>query len=156
MKNLKNEKFYVKYAWVIFLIIGIIVLIGGVPHSFGVNTDPKLVETISGKTIEELKDSNSMFFDLYNFYFSGGGLSDVGFGFLLIIISIFAYKQGQKWAWYAFCFVPAYFLAWIGLSLSLPSESQASLFTPLIVFIILSLIGLILPFGKFFLKSIEK
>ena len=150
MNNIMNEKFYEKYAWVIFIIIGAMVLAAGLPHAFGFNTDPTLVQTISGQTIAELKGSNPMFFDLYNFYFSGGGLSDIGFAFFLIVISLTAYKQRQKWAWYAFWFVPVYFLAWIGISINLPAASQSSLITPLIVIIVLSLAGLFLPFRKFF------
>ncbi len=153
MKILTNEKFYEKYAWVVFLIIGVMVLAGAIPHTLGINTDPTLVQTISGKTIDELKISNPMFFNLYNFYFRGGGLSDLGFAFFLIVISLFAYRQGQKWAWYVFWFVPVYFLTWVALSLNLPPASQSSLLPPLIVIIILSLAGLLLPFGKFFPKN---
>lgn len=128
------------------------VLVGAIPHTLGINTDPNLVQTISGKTIAEIKDSSPMFFNLYNFYFSGGGLSDLGFAFFLIIITLFAYRQGQKWAWYAFLFVPIYFLTWIALSLNLPPASQSSLIPPLIVIIALSLMGLLLPFRRFFSK----
>lgn len=145
-----NEKIYEKYAWIIFIAIGVIVLLGAIPHTFGLNTDPTLVQTISGKTIDELKVSNPMFFNLYNFYFVGGGLSDLGFAFFLIVISATAYRLRQKWAWYAFWFVPAYFLGWVVLSSTLPLESSSSLIPPLTVFIILSLIGLLLPFRKFF------
>jgi hypothetical protein len=145
-----NEKFYEKYAWIVFLIIGVFVVVGGLPHALGFNTDPTLVQAISGKTIDELKFSNPMFFNLYNFFFRGGGLSDLGFAFFLIVISLTAYRGGQKWAWYAFCFVPVYFLAWITLSSTLPPESYSSLFPPLIIIIVLSLVGLLLPFRKFF------
>jgi hypothetical protein len=145
-----NEKLYEKYAWIVFLIIGVFVVAGGLPHALGFNTDPTLVQTISGKTIDELKISNPMFFNLYNFFFRGGGLSDLGFAFFLIVISLTAYRCGQKWAWYAFCFVPVYFLAWIALSSTLPTESYSSLFPSLIIIIVLSLAGLLLPFRKFF------
>ena len=148
-----KEKFYARYAWVIFLIIGVMVLVGAFPHALGFNTDPTLVQTISGQTIDELKVSNPMFFNLYNFYFSGGGLSDLGFAFFLVIISLTAYKGAQKWAWYAFWFVPIYFLAWIALSLTLPSTSQSSLIPPLILITVLSIAGLLLPFRKFFPKK---
>lgn len=148
-----NEKIYEKYAWIIFLVIGVMVLIAGTPHMLGINTDPALVEAISGQTIDELKLSNPMFFNLYNFYFRGGGLSDIGFAFFLIIISLTAYKQGQKWSWYALWFVPAYFLSWILISLSLPTEAQSSLLPSLIVLIVLSLAGVLLPVKKFFSKK---
>ncbi len=143
-----TEKFYEKYAWIVFFAIGAIFLVAAVPHALGLNTDPALVESIVGMTIDELKDSNPMFFDLYNFYFMGGGLSDFGFAFLIIVISTTAYKRGEKWAWYAFWFVPAYFSGFVALSLTL--ESSSSLLLPLMVFIILSLLGLLLPFRKFF------
>lgn len=148
-----NERFYEKYAWVIFLIIGVMVVAGGLPHALGFNTDPTLVQTISGTTIDGLRVSNPMFFNLYNFYFSGGGLSDLGFAFFLIVISLTAYRVAQKWAWYTFWFVPVYFLAWIALSSTLPSASQSSLFPPLIIIIFLSLAGLLLPLRKFFPKK---
>ena len=150
MNRTMKEKFYEKYSWIIFLVIGILVFVGAIPHALGFNTDPALVQTISGKTIDELKASVPMIFNLYNFYFRGGGLSDIGFAFFLIVVSMTAYRQRQKWAWYALWFVPAYFLSWIGLSLSLPSESSSSLIPPLTVFIIISLLGLLLPFKKFF------
>lgn len=148
-----NEKFYEKYAWIIFLIIGIMILIAAIPHMLGINTDPGLVQTISGQTIGELKVSNPMFFNLYNFYFSSGGLSDLGVAFFVVIISLFAYRSGQKWAWYSFWFVPLFFLGFVFLSVSLPNESKSSLIPPLIIFIVLSIVGLLLPFRKFFPKK---
>jgi hypothetical protein len=151
MKNPMNEKFYEEYAWVVFLIIGVLVLIGAIPHTFGINTDPALVHAISGQTIDEIKISNPMLFNLYDFYFRGGGLSDLGFTFFLIVITLTAYRKGQKWAWYAFWFVPAYFLAWIALSFTTP-ESTSSLLLPLILLTGLSLAGLFLPYRKFFSK----
>jgi hypothetical protein len=146
--NRKNEKIYEKYAWIIFFAIGVITLVTAVPSALGINTDPGLVQSIAGKTIGELKNSNQMFFNLYNYYFRSGGISDIGFAFFLTVISVTAYRRGDKWAWYAFWFVPAFFLGYTGLSLTL--ESSSSTLPPLMVFIILSLVGLLLPFRKFF------
>lgn len=154
MNYIMPQKFYQKYAWIFFLIIGLMVLAGAIPHSLGFNTDPTLVQSISGQTINELKISQPTFFNLYNFYFIGGGLSDLGFAFFLIVISLTAYRLGQKWAWYAFWFVPFYFLFWIVLSYSLPDSAKSSLTPPLIMMIILSLAGLLLPSRKFFPKKI--
>ena len=143
-----KEKIYEKYAWIIFFAIGVLTMVAAVPHALGLNTDPELVKSIAGMTIEDLKLTNPMFFDLYNFYFRSGGLSDFGFAFLLIVISATAYRRGEKWAWYAFWIVPIFFLCFVALSLTLKSSS--SLLPPLMVFIALSLIGLLLPFRKFF------
>lgn len=147
-----NEKFYEKYAWVVFLIIGVLILIAAIPHTLGINTDPALVQAISGQTIDEIKISNPMLFDLYDFYFRGGGLSDLGLAFFLIVITLTAYRKGEKWAWYAFWFVPVYFVTWIAISFSIP-ESIPSLLLPLIILTGLSLAGLLLPYRKFFSKQ---
>lgn len=149
-----NEKFYEKHAWIIFLIIGIIILAGALPHAFGFNTDPALVKNISTRSTEELKSSSQSFFSLYDFYFRGGGLSDIGVAFFLIIISLTAYRRGQKWSWFTMWFVPVYFLLWILLTFRLPTAARSSLLLPLIMIFILSILGLCLPLRKFFPKSI--
>jgi len=143
-------KVYDKYAWLLLFAVGVLILVAAVPHALGINTDPALVESIAGMSIDDLKVSNPTFFNLYNFYFSSGGLSDLGFAFLLIVISATAYRKGERWAWYALWFVPAFFSGFAALSLTLPSESSLSLLPPLVVFIILSLVGLLLPIRKFF------
>jgi len=143
-----NEKIYEKYAWIAFFVLGAIVLVSAVPHALGFNTDPALVKSIGGMTPDDLKDSNPMFFDLYNFYFMSGGLSDIGFAFLITVISMTAYRRGERWAWYALWFVPAYFLGFVALSFTF--ETSSSMLLPLMVFVILSLVGLLLPFRKFF------
>jgi len=150
MNNVKKEKFYETYAWIIFLAIGTLVLVGAIPHSLGFNTDPTLVQTISGQTIDEIKSSSPMLFNLYNFYFRGGGLSDLGFAYFLIVIAVTAYRRGQKWAWYAFWFIPIYFLSWIGLSVTLPPESRALMVPPLLMFILLSVVGQLVSYRKIF------
>ncbi|MDP1802425.1 MAG: hypothetical protein Q8L81_13790 [Bacteroidota bacterium] len=52
------EKFYKKYECIIFLIIGVVVLVGAIPHTFGINMAPELVQVFSGQTIDEIKISN--------------------------------------------------------------------------------------------------
>jgi hypothetical protein len=153
MNKKTGKKYYEKCGWIIFVIIGVLLLTGGIPHMFGNNTDPDLVKAISGQTIDELRNSDTLLFNLYDFYFRGGGLSDIGVAIFLIVISIFGFRTGQKWAWYSLWFVPLFFTGWLFLLLPLPEQAQSSMFTPLIVLIVLSLMGLLLPFRKFFPKN---
>lgn len=143
-----TEKIYEKYAWIAFFLLGAIFLVSAVPHALGYNTDPALVKSIGGMSADELKDSNPMFFDLYSYYFMGGALSDIGFAFLITVISATAYRRGERWAWYAFWLVPVYFLGWVALSFTIESSSSTRPY--LMVFVILSLVGLLLPLRKFF------
>jgi hypothetical protein len=148
-----NEKLYEKYAWILLFTIGIFVLVGGVPHTIGINTDPETVERIIGMTLNEFKVSSPGFFDLYNFYFRFGGLSDLGVAFFIMAISLTAYRKGEKFAWYVMWFVPAYFVGCAAITVSTTTtsvESFISLLLPITVFVILSLLGLFLPYRKFF------
>jgi hypothetical protein len=115
-----NEKVYEKYAWIIPFAIGLIFLPAAVPHMLGVNTDPSLVEDII----------------------------DLGVAFFIITISLTAYRRGEKWAWYAFWFIPAFFLGFVAINFSI--DAGPSLLLPLTLFVILSLLGLLLPYRKFF------
>jgi len=155
MNNSKQDKFYEKYAWVIFVLIGIMIIAGGIPHMLGVNTDPALVEAISGETIEGLKLSSPMHYNLYNFYFQSGGISDIGVALFLISISIFAYRKGEKWSWFSMWIIPIFFLAFILISLQLPEAARNSLIPPLSALLAAGLIGLLLPIRKFFPKNLE-
>ena len=143
-----NEKVYEKYAWILLFAIGVLVLVGGVPHAFGINTDPETVERIIGMTLNEFQDSNPGFFDLYTFYFRFGGLSDLGVAFFIMAISLTAYRKGEKFAWYVLWFVPAFFIGCAAITMSV--ESSLSLLLPITMFVILSLLGLLLPYRKFF------
>ena len=149
-----TERAYEKYAWILLFAIGVIFLVTAVPHALGINTDPETVERISGMTIDQLKDSNPGFFNLYIFYFRFGGLSDLAFAFFITAISLTAYRKGEKWAWYALWFLPAYFIGSAAITMSIEStlsiESSLSLLLPETMFAILSLLGLLLPYRKFF------
>jgi len=149
----KQEKFYQKYAWLIFVFIGLLIITGGIPHMLGLNTDPALVEHISGHTLESLEDNYKLHFNLYDFYFRSGGLSDIGVGYFIIIISFLAYRKREKWAWFALGFVPLFFASYILVSLSLPSKAQMVMLPPLIVFTAISVLGLVAPYRLFFKKD---
>ena len=155
MTALRSEKVYEKYAWIIIFAIGLITLLTGIPHIMGVNTDPTTAEGIIGMTLDELKASNPGFFNLYDFYFRFGGLSDMAFGFLVTVISATAYRMGKRWAWYSIWSIPAFFLASAAITMSVdPSSSSILPFVTL--FVILSLFGLFLPFRRFFPKGDKK
>ncbi len=146
------DKVYEKYAWIIIAAIGVLTIVGGLPHALGVNTDPTTAESILGMTLIELRAMNPMFFDLYDFYFKFGGWSDVGFAFLLVVISATAYRNGEKWAWYALWIAPIYFLGSAAIVMSV-GTAASGLLPFLAVFTILPLLGLLLPFRKFFPKG---
>ncbi len=146
------ERAYEKYAWVILFVMGALIMIGGVPYSLGVNSDPATPESIIGMGLSEFEVSNPNFFDLYDFYFRAGGWSDMGFAFYVIVISATAYRKGEKWAWYILWSVPAFLLGHAAITMSF-GPSIAHLLPFLAVFTTLSLLGLLLPIRRFFPKE---
>ena len=143
--NPKAKRFYHKYAWILLFAIGVVVLIPGLFHYFGINTDPATAEEILGMSLNELEESNPRTFNLYAFYFRFGGLSDVGFGFLVAVISATAYRKGRTWAWYTLWSVPVFFAA----SAALLNIHGLSIIAPIVIAIV-ALFGLLLPFRTFF------
>jgi hypothetical protein len=151
MTTPRVEKVYEKYAWVIITIIGVLIFVGGVPHVLGNNSSPGIVESFVGMAMSEFKASNTNFYDVYDFYFRAGGWPDMGFAFFVIVISATAYRKGERWAWYYLWSVPVFFLGHAAITLIF-GQSTASLIPFLSVFVVLSLIGLLLPIRKFFPK----
>jgi hypothetical protein len=151
MSETRVEKVYEKYAWVIIAVIGALIFAGGIPHMLGDNSSPEIVESFVGMAVSEFKASNPGFYGVYDFYFRGGGLSDMGFGFFVLVISATLYRKGERWAWNVLWSVPVFFLGHLAIALNF-RESTSSLFPFLGVFIVLSLIGLLLPIRKFFPK----
>ncbi len=152
MSHNRVERAYEKYAWVILAVIGALIMVGGIPHSLGVNSDPTTPESIIGMGLSEFEASNPMFFDLYDFYLRGGGLSDMGVAFYIIVISATAYRKGERWAWYVLWSVPAFFLGHAAITMSF-GASLAHLLPFLAVFTALSVLGLLLPIRRFFPKE---
>ena len=152
MNQKRVERAYENYAWVIIAAIGALIMVGGIPHTLGVNSDPTTPESIIGMGLSEFEISNPNFFDLYDFYFKAGGWSDMGFAFYVIVISATAYRRGEKWAWYILWSVPVFFLGHAAITMSI-GPSIAHLLPFLAVFVALSLLGLLLPIRKFFPKK---
>ncbi len=151
MTEQRVDKVYEKYAWVIIAIIGALIFAGGIPHVLGDNASPEIVESFVGMTMSEFKASNPGFYDVYDFYFRGGGWSDMGFGFFVLVISATGYRRGERWAWNILWSVPVFFLGHAAITLNF-GQSTSSLIPFLAVFVVLSLLGLLLPLRKFFPK----
>ncbi|HLB68463.1 MAG TPA: hypothetical protein VJN63_08375, partial [Thermoplasmata archaeon] len=67
-------------------------------------------------------------------------------------ICLRSYRRGERWAWYALWVLPLNFVIGLqGLVLSL-RVGAPPLFVPLL-FVIISLLGLLLPYRKFFPKK---
>ena len=138
-----------KNAWILLLAIGVLALVGAVLLGLGIDQSNQALDTILGMTLSELKDSNPDFFKVFLFYVRFSALSDLGFAFLIIAVSVTAYRRGEKWAWYALWSVPAWFIGSAAISVSVVPPVSV-LLPPIMVFAILGLLGQLLSYRKFF------
>ena len=96
----------------------------------------------------ELGASNPGFLDLITFSLRTYGLLSLAWYFLVIAISVTAYRRGEKWAWYALWSLPAFYVVSTAILLSIGPTLVELVLLPLLV--IVSLLGLLLPCQKFF------
>ena len=73
------------------------------------------------------------------------GFLFLGFVVTTVLISATSYRKGKKWAWYLLWYVPVFVSA--SFLLSAPGEPSA------IIFVLLPVLGLLLPYRKFFPKA---
>ena len=72
------------------------------------------------------------------------GLNALGFGIFVSIASATAYRQGQRWAWFAFWYLPVFF------ALAIPFTWPRFFWAP---FMVISLATLIGSYRRFFRES---
>ena len=140
---------YEKFAWVVFLFLGLLWVVVGLVQVFGpgelLGTDAQL---ITGMSWSELKASSPVATDLVRFHYGGMGLLKISWSFLVLAITLTGYRRGEKWAWYTMWFVPA-LLVWNAIYnvYFLGDVNQMLEWIPVTS---VSLLGLLLPYRKFF------
>ena len=107
MERSEMERIYEKYAWVVFLFLGLLWVVVGFAQAFYpdglLENDAQLVTDMSWN---EIKDSSPEASDLVHFMYGNMGLLKMSWSFLVIAITLTGFRRGEKWAWYTLCLVP--------------------------------------------------
>ncbi len=145
------ERVYEKYGWLIFLALSVLWVVVGLTQVFLpdslIENDAQLVTDMSWN---ELKASSPVATDLVRWLYGSLGLLKTSWSLLVLAITLTGYRRGEKWAWYALCLVPillvsnALFNAWF-----FGDVSEMLQWIPITT---ISLLGLLLPYRKFFPK----
>lgn len=140
------DKAHQKYAWIMFLLVGVGYLLTTYPFVIGIPIDPAWVKSVTGMTWSELQVEAPGLASAITTFMHSIALNRIGFNVLLIIVAAIPYRKGRKWAWYVLWYVPIYMaiFTWINLS---EGGSSWMIFLPTLV---LSLLALLLPYRKFF------
>ncbi len=140
----RKERAYEKYAWILLFSMSAFLTVRGFAALFaGGSTYDIVLKSSTGMRWNELLASNPGVARFILDRIIEEGVLYFGFGMFGLAISGFGYRKGERWAWYASLPMPITFLVFI-IVLGVLFE---------LVFLIISLLGLFLPYRKFFPKK---
>ena len=117
---MRRETVYLRVGWICLVVVGVAIL------AFGV-----IAATVPMPGDEPLMQAD--------------GVASIGVGLFGVLITLIPYRRRERWAWFALWFYPAFWLAHLVGRLP-PSKDHVHQ----VVFIVLSLAGLLLPVREFF------
>ena len=143
------ERPWVKYGWVVYLLLGVLWLWVGLTQVF--NPERLLdneAQHIIGMSLSELEASFPEATELVRFLHGAVGMLKTSWSLLVLAITLTGYRRGEKWAWYTLWLCPA-ILVGQGLfdSVFLGDFNEMLQWIPITS---ISLLGLLLPIRKFF------
>lgn len=142
-----HEKWYVKYAWIIFFIFGLLNLVAAPINLSGMPPNPPSPEGITGLTLAGM----DMKIPGIRSYISSISVQIGNFllvnGVLMMAIAAIPYRRGEKWAWFVLWMILVF------LIIQLVNSRGGFGWQADFVFIFVALAGLFLPYRKFFPKK---
>ncbi len=149
MIQTNKTRIYEKYGWVWYLALGLLWLVVGLNQLF---TPEVLLEDdalhITGMSLSELEVSSPETFKLILWLYQGLGNLKISWSLLVIAITLTGYRKGEKWAWYTLWLVPTILVCSAIYNIYFMGDINEALQWVPITF--LSIIGLLLPYRKFF------
>ena len=150
MGGFRKEKAYENYAWIFLFGLGIIGLVFALWDMFsGVTDDPQSVKALTGRNWEDVVRNSPGLAGLVLQWVRAAGIATLGFSIFGIAISISGYRKGIRWTWYASWSIPAVI---VGFTLNNASVG-GSLGPVFLTLLIVAILGLLLPYRKFFPKK---
>jgi hypothetical protein len=149
MTIVRKEKVYLKYAWVIPFVMGLFFLVSMAATIFspGILTGAEnAVQTLTGNTFSQIAATSPGVANYVYYLITILAIFSAGLGAFIAIVSATAYRKGAVWAWYLTWVVPVLFV----LDFANDYRVLGYVDTGSIVIIAILVIGLLLPYRKFF------
>jgi hypothetical protein len=140
------ERSYQKYAWILIAVSGVFFIFDGLVFLAGINPDPSLFQSLIGQSLSSFQASHPTQAGAMQYLFHGFGLLALGLGIFTIAISYVPYRRGERWAWYIAWYLPVFMLIAAIANYTFGGEAWSAG----LIFVIVTLAGLTLPFRKFF------
>ena len=157
MDSTRSPNVYQKYAWTLLLVFWTLHLVLSLRDFFPSLQDfciaclpgaETAIRSSTGMSWSQLAATNPRFASFLASTLVDDGISGVGLAVFGILVSLTSFRRGEKWAWYVSWSMPIGILA-AQLNLYLLTGSVMVIVLAL-VFILVSLLGLFLPYRQFF------
>ena len=149
----KRENFFESSVWVLFLVLGVLEILFGVGDMIaGIENDPAILISATGRTPSELKDQDALIYAAMDHQQKLIGYNLLMTGLLVSVISLTAFRRGARWAWFTFWSIPVS-IAFIAVSqyiIRQPGEALAPPFYSGLLFAVLTTLWLALSYRKYF------
>ncbi len=142
-----NEKFYVRYGWLILAISALLGLGAGIYLAlFPAPVDLPGVVNLTGQSWNDLVAHSPEAVKLTRYFISLFWIADATVYGMSLVIAVTLYRKGERWAWYVSWLVVPYGVAFIAIS----AAAGGTMWANWTVHLALELLGLVLPCRQFF------
>lgn len=146
----RKERAYEKYAWVLLFLVGLVGFVSGLAFVvFPEPLDEPGIKSLTGSTWQDIVARSPGAASLARYFLRLFGLATMGFGLFGMAISALSFRRGESWAWYVLWLNLMFLVGYIVTNFS----AGGSLWLPFSSFLVITLLGLVLPFRKFFPKK---
>jgi len=160
MASVNVPRTYEKYAWTLLFAFWALHLVLSVRDFFPSLQDfcigclpgaQTAIQSSTGMSWSQLASTNPKLAGFLTSVLVDDGISGVGLAIFGMIVSLTSFKRGEKWAWYVSWSMPVGILA-AQLNLYLSTGSMMVIVLA-VVFVLVSLLALFLPYRQFFPKK---
>ncbi len=133
----RKEKGYQRYAWTLPFVLGLLFIVAGpTPIIYGYTAICSVCQLPADTPALTVRGVNisAQEVGLFNFFS----------GVLLAAVAWTGFRRGERWAWYV--------ILWY-FALAVVDDAAFGIFQPALIGVILSGLGLLLPYRKFFPKK---
>ena len=139
-----GEKWYVKYAWVIIFLFGLLSVMVSPINLLGMPPNPPSPEGMTGLSLSEMEARIPGMLSYISSISRQLGNLLLVMGVLFMGIAAFSYRKGEKWAWYICWILPVF------LIIQLANSRGGFGWQADLVSLVVALAALLLSYRKFF------
>lgn len=151
-----REPFMHRNAWIVFIVVAVVFVIFGIGDVIrGTDADPAIAESIAGEPWEEVQSTSPKLANLIDLMVRSQGFTIAILSILSIAITLYAFRPGERWAWYALWIWPIWNVAIFLSFFTADRQSDFAAPPPMLsapVFFTITFLALVLSYRRFFPK----